>query len=82
MGPIKPKGKIGACYIITVTKYLTRLVEAQPVKDGTAATAAKFLFDNVLTQFGCSKVLMSDHGTHFLNETITQLTEEFPVYHQ
>ena len=25
---------------------------------------------------------MSDRGTHFLNETISPLTEEYQVYHQ
>ena len=25
---------------------------------------------------------MSDRGTHFLNETISLITEEFQVYHQ
>eukprot|EP00253_Pinus_taeda_P027651 PITA_27651 len=82
LGPITPQGKMGACYIITATKYLTRLVEAHPVKDCTATTAAKFLFDNTLIPFGCLKILMSDPRTHFINETISTLTEEFQVYHQ
>jgi transposase InsO family protein len=28
------------------------------------------------------KVLMSDQGTHFINNTIKVTTEEFEVYHQ
>jgi len=47
-----------------------------------AAMAANLLFENVLSRFGCLKILMSDRGTHFLNETISTLTEEFQVYHQ
>ena len=73
---------MGARYIITATKYLTRWAEAQPVKHYTTATSTKFLFENVLTRFGCPKILMNDRGTHFLNETISVLTEEFQVYHQ
>ena len=57
-------------------------MEAQLMKDYTAATIAKFLFENVLTRFLCSKILMSDRGMHFLNETISMLTEEFQIYHQ
>eukprot|EP00253_Pinus_taeda_P028372 PITA_28372 len=77
VGPIKPQGKTGVRYIITATEYLTQWVEAQLVKDYTTATTAKFLFDNMLTRFGCPKILMSDRRTHFLNETISALTEEF-----
>lgn len=43
---------------------------------------AKFLFEYVLTKFGFPKVLVSDRGTHFLKEMISDLTEEFQVYHQ
>ena len=43
---------------------------------------AKLLFEHVLTRFLCPKILMSDQGMHFLNETINALMEEFQVYHQ
>lgn len=75
--PIESWGKTGACYIIIVTEYLTRWVEAKLVKDCIATMVAKFLFENVLTKLGCPKILMSDQGTHFLNETISTLTEKF-----
>lgn len=79
VGPIKPRGKTGAHSIITATEYLTRWAEAEPVKDCTVATAAKFLFDDVLTWLGCLKNLMSDRRMYFQNETIRALTEEFQV---
>ena len=78
VGPIQPPGKKTVShYIITTMEYLTRWAEAQPVKYSTGATTKKFLFEYVLTIFGCPKVLMSDKGTPFLNETITVLIEEF-----
>lgn len=42
VGPFVPRGKMGMRYINTVTKYLTRWVEAQLVKDCMATTTAKF----------------------------------------
>ena len=72
VGPIQPPGKKkGAQYIITAAKYLTRWVEAQPVKECTGETIVKFLFEYVLTRFGFPKVLMSDRDTHFLTKPST-----------
>eukprot|EP00253_Pinus_taeda_P005696 PITA_05696 len=83
LGAIQPQGKkTRVQYIITTMKYFTRWVEAQPMKDCTGVTTAKFLFEYVLTQFGCPKILMSDHGTCFLNEMISTLAEEFQASHQ
>ena len=59
MGTInQPIKRTCAWYIITATNYLNRWVEATPVKDCTVATAIKFLFDNVVTRFGCPDILM------------------------
>jgi transposase InsO family protein len=36
----------------------------------------------MITRFGYPKVLMSDQGAHFLNDTIRALTQEFMIHHQ
>jgi hypothetical protein len=71
VGPINRPGKcIGSRYIITATKYLTRWIEARVVKDCSETTIAWFIFDDIITRFGCQKILMSDQGTHFIKKTI------------
>jgi hypothetical protein len=61
---------------------LTRWDEARVVKDCSETTAVRFIFDDIITRFGCPKILMSDQGTHFINKIVEALTEEFPVHHQ
>ena len=80
VGPINPPGKqTGAQYIITTTDYLTRWVEAAPIVDCTATNSTRLIFENIMTQFGCPRILMSDQGSHFVNRTVKSLTEELKV---
>lgn len=83
VGQIQPPWKENVCVLHYHCNGVSNLMaEAQPIKDCIEARTTKFLFEYVLTRFGCPKVLMSERGTHFLNETITTLTEEFHYYHQ
>jgi len=83
VGPIKPPRKrIGVRYIITTIDYLTRWAKAQLVRDYNVDIATKFIFEYILSRFGCPKILMSDQGSHFPNTTIETLNKEFQVYHQ
>jgi len=69
-----PGKKTGAQYIIIATDYLMRLAEAQLVKYYNADTTVHFIFEYILSRFGCQKILMSDRGTYFLNKIIESLT--------
>jgi transposase InsO family protein len=83
VGPINPPTKrIGARYIITTIEYLTIWVEATPVNDCSIETSTHFLFEQVITIFGCPRILMSDQGMHFINNTINTMTKDFEFHHQ
>jgi transposase InsO family protein len=83
VGPINPPAKrIEVRYIITAMEYLTIWAEAAPVKDCSAETTTHILFEQVITRFGCPRVLMSDEGMQFINITIRAMTKEFEVHHQ
>ena len=83
LGPINPLGRrTSAWYIIIETNYLTRWEEAMTVMDCTVATKSKFIFENIVTRFGCPGILMSEQGSHFINRTVRALTEEFEMQHQ
>jgi transposase InsO family protein len=77
-----PTKRLGARYIITVTEHLTRWSEVASVKECSTNTTTHFLFEKVISRFGCLRILMSDQGTHFINNTTRDMTEEFEFYHQ
>jgi transposase InsO family protein len=82
IGPINPTTKHSKDrYIITTTNYLTHWVEATSVQNYFTDTAARFIFENIITRFGCPRSLTSDHGAHFISGTITKITIEFLIQH-
>ena len=82
VGPFRKQGKrTGARYIITTVEYETKWVEAEPVPSCTKEVATKFIYENIITRFGCPLPLISDQGSHFINQTIQILLKEFLIDH-
>ena len=82
VGPIIPPAwRTQAQYIIVATDYLTKWVEAKATRLNDARTTAKFLYEEIFTRYGLPIELISDRGTHFLNEVIELLLDEFMVIH-
>ena len=83
VGPIAPPTRYGRKrYILVATDYATKWADAAATKTDDAATMAKFLYENIISRYGCPKELVSDRGTHFLNKTIAELTTRFLIKHR
>jgi hypothetical protein len=82
MGPIKPISKnTSSQHIIIAIDYTTKWVEAKAFKDNTTKNTTKFIYENVITRFGCPTHFVSDQRSHFINKTIEVLVEEFMIIH-
>ena len=83
VGPIDPPAhRTHAQYIIVATDYVTKWVEAKATQKNDAHTTANFLYEYVFMRYGLPIEIVSDQGSHFINETIEYLLEEFMVIHK
>jgi hypothetical protein len=42
---------------------------------------AKFLYKHIFTKFGCSLTIVTNQGTHFINDAIKYLIDHFIFKH-
>lgn len=53
-------------YIVVAIEYLTKWAEAKVVKTNTTKHAT-FMYKNIISRFGCPKIMVCDRETHFIN---------------
>ena len=64
----------GHKYIIVSIDYFTKWAEAMPTYKGDGETIVFFVFNQIITHFGIPKYIVTDHGSHFQNNMMTELT--------
>ncbi|MCO5610490.1 hypothetical protein L7F22_064729 [Adiantum nelumboides] len=84
VGPIAPLAyRTHPQYINVVIDYLTKWVEARATTKNDTKMTSQFLYENIFTRYGLPIEIVSDsRGTHFINEVIEFLLDEFMVMHQ
>ena len=76
--PFKPAtARTGNRYVIVATAYSAKWVKEKALRDNTAASTTKFLYECIWCKFGCPIELVSDQGTHFVNKVIYELSNYY-----
>ncbi len=69
-------------YIVIAMDYFTKWSIAKAIKEATAKTVSKFIYEKIICEHGCLQVLQSDQRTHFVNRVIQNLSEKFKIKHR
>jgi transposase InsO family protein len=69
-------------YIITIVEYVTKWAKEELVETCTKEVTMKFIYENIITRFGCPLTLISGQGTHFVNAMIQVLLNNFLIDHK
>lgn len=81
IGPISPTSDDGNRYILTLSDYCTKWVEAIPTPDKSASSVATALF-KIFMRMGLPRVVTSDQGREFNNSLDDCLMKLLKIDHR
>ena len=68
-------------YIIVAVDYFTKRTEAMPTFKNDNETMALFFFNQVISRFGIPKEIVTNHGSHFQNQLMSELALKLDFRH-
>ena len=74
IGPL-PKTKNGNEYILVITEYLSRYVEAIPLSNIDSKTIAEVFMKNIVLKHGIPSKILTDRGANFISEFMNNFYE-------
>ena len=78
----KPTSAGGHGYIIVAMDYFTKWAEAKHTYAEDGKTAALFLFNHVIARFVVPQAIVTDHGSHFCNQMMAELSAKLGFCHE
>eukprot|EP00253_Pinus_taeda_P030105 PITA_30105 len=76
-----PTSAGGHGYIIFAVEYFTKWDKAMPTLNNNDETTALFFFNHVVSRFGVPQAIVTDHGSHFRNHMMVELTTKLGLSH-
>jgi transposase InsO family protein len=79
IGKINPPSSKGYQYILAITGYFTKWVEAIPMKSVTSKDVINFIKEHVIHGFGIPRTITTDGGSVFISEEFRKFTTDMGI---
>jgi hypothetical protein len=79
IGKINPPSSKGHQYILAITDYFTKWVEAIPMKTVASKDVINFIKEHVLHRFGIPQTITTDGGSVFISEEFRKFTADVGI---
>ena len=76
----RPTSAEGHGYIIIAVEYFIKWDEEMPTYAEDGNTSALFLFNHVIARFGVPQAIVTDHGSHFQNQMMAELSAKLGFF--
>lgn len=74
--------RAGHRYIIAGIDYLTKYVEARPIRFQTASEIALFLYEDIICRHGCPTIIVTDNRKPFVSNLIKRICFNYSIIHK
>nr|KYP33730.1 Transposon Ty3-I Gag-Pol polyprotein [Cajanus cajan] len=81
LGPF-PLAKGQCKFLVVVVDYFTKWIEVELLATITAANVQKFVWKNIITQFGIPYAIISDNGLQFTDKKFNTFLENLGIRHR
>lgn len=71
VGPLRKK-----CISLWPLRMSVNGMEAKALPNNKVKSNALFIYEHIIAHFGCPLVIVTNQGTHFINDVIRVLTKE------
>eukprot|EP00253_Pinus_taeda_P027202 PITA_27202 len=79
IGEIHPASSSQHRWILIVTDYFTKWIEAIPPRQATDAVIISFLENNILSRFRCPNKLITDNATTFKSKRMVEFCHKYHI---
>jgi len=77
-----PLSKEQVKYILVGIDHFTKWIEAEPITTILAASVRKFIWKNIVCQFGIPNTLISNNGTQFIDKGVKKFLKCLGIKHR